>query len=131
MAEFSDLVGKTIIEINKNDHDRELHFKTFDGRHYRMMHHQDCCESVCIEDICGNLEDLIGSPVVSAYESCSVNNNECVEDAAVHLCHGDDTFTWTFYNISTTKGSVTIRWYGSSNGYYSESVDFQEVVDNK
>ena len=48
MAEFKDLVGKTLSEI-KNNGD-ELIFIVDDGNEYKMYHAQDCCESVSIEE---------------------------------------------------------------------------------
>ena len=91
--------------------DDNIVFETSDGTCFKYNHWQDCCESVAIEDISGDLNDLIGSPVTMAEET-SGNNPDAGESG-----------TWTFYKFATVNGYVTIRWFGESNGYYSESVD--------
>lgn len=120
-VKFEELIGKVFIKIEKVGDD-EIYFHTNDGQILKMYHDQDCCESVYIEDICGDLDDLINSPITMAEEIYNVD-----EDA---LNEYDDSFTWTFYKFATSKGYVTIRWYGTSNGYYSESVNFV-VVNNE
>lgn len=101
-----------VVESIKETGDALL-FTMEDGEKYLMYHEQDCCESVEIEEIHGDLFDLIGNPILTAEERCDDNPDET-----------DSSGTWTFYELATIKGSVTIRWYGSSNGYYSESVSF-------
>lgn len=109
------LVGKTIRKII-NDNDEKLIFEISDEERYFMYHMQDCCESVMIEDICGELDWLIGEPILKAEERCSKD----APDARDRNVDGSET--WTFYELATIKGNVTIRWYGTSNGYYSENV---------
>jgi|SRR3982750_154891 len=121
-CEVAALLGKTLTEVTKNERNDELRFTCDDGSRYVMLHNQDCCEGVDIDDICGDLADLIGSPVTLAEESSSTERQEWQEPREY-----EDSFTWTFYRIGTAKGAVTIRWFGQSNGYYSESVDFEEV----
>lgn len=120
----SQLLGKTIVDIDGGKKGGSyITFKTSDGEKYEMYHQQDCCESVFIEDICGDINCLIGSPILKAEES--INPEESNE---LDPPDGSDySNTWTFYIFATIKGYVTIRWYGSSNGYYSESVTFCKV----
>ena len=121
-AEFAELLGKTLFAIDGGKGDREMAFVTSEGEVYGLYHDQDCCESVEIDDIVGDVMDLIGSPILRAEERSSrVGEGRVDPDFPEYK---DESFTWTFYELATIKGSVTIRWYGSSNGYYGESVDF-------
>ncbi len=118
---FETLLGLTICAVKKDDEEvtTELLISTNENRYFRMFHQQDCCESVYLYDICGNLDDLIGSKILKAEESTNYQ-----EKFGVNLT---DSFTWTFYHISVFGASVTLRWLGESNGYYSESVTLQEI----
>lgn len=120
MVDVAVLLGKTLTEIEQIGND-VLIFRTSEDEEYKMCHIQNCCESVSVEDICGSLDDLIGSPLLMADES----SNSADPPPAPE--RGPDSYTWTFYRFATIKGSVTIRWYGESNGYYSESVDFAKI----
>jgi hypothetical protein len=106
---INDFVGCTFLEIKKID-DEAIIFKTENKKFY-MFHNQECCEQVYISDIVGDLDILKNSPILKAEET---SNSEYIEYGSL---------TWTFYNISTVKGTVTLTWRGESNGYYSESVD--------
>jgi hypothetical protein len=115
IMQFSDLRGSTLTDVQ--DRGSEIVFTLDNGKKYQLFHQQDCCESVTVEDISGDLKDLIGSPLTMAEETFSSENGK----------PNAESFTWTYYKLATVQGYVTIRWYGSSNGYYSERVDFCEV----
>lgn len=118
---ISELTGKTIVSINGlEEGSGEAIFICSDGTKFVMYHSQECCETVSIDDVCGDVEDLLGTPILKAEEVCSDASDVEREDA-------DCSATWTFYHIHTIKGTVTIKWYGTSNGYYSESADFKRV----
>ena len=90
-----------------------LYFEQEDGEHFVLTHIQDCCEDVEIESIDGDLEDLIGVPLLMAEEIIKVGGEPTLESN-----------TWTFYKFATVIGYVTVRFLGWSNGYYSERVDW-------
>lgn len=75
-------------------------------------------KKVWIEDIVGDLDDLQGEPLTEA----EVVTEEC--DV------GDGHQTWSFFKFGTSKGCVTVRWCGESNGFYSECVSLKrELTD--
>lgn len=122
MEEFTALFGETLEKVEVNADKDEILFVTRGGT-FRMYHDQDCCESVTVEDICGDLSDLIGLPILLAEEA--VSEKDPPGYTSENTCR--ESFTWTFYKLATLKGAVTIRWLGESNGYYSESVEFKRV----
>lgn len=123
LCEVDVLKGKTLSSVSA-DGNEEIVFTTVDGDVYRMFHSQDCCESVYIESIVGELQDLVGEPILVA--EANENLFDILKNAGKEE-ESDESHTWTFYKFATRKGYVDIRWYGSSNGYYSESVDFVKV----
>lgn len=118
-VKFSALVGLTLVEIGGAKKGSEtIEFKTLTGEFFELTYFPDCCANCRVEDICGDINDIIGSPILLAEEVFSHKNPEGI------IPEYQDSFTWTFYKLSTIKGSVTIRWYGESNGYYSETASF-------
>lgn len=137
VVDFSVLKGKTLKSVvNTGD---TILFTTTEDETYRQVYYEDCCASCDVEEIHGDLEDLVGTPILMAEE---VSNREpsfelqaerakakakAEAENRYYYYDNSESETWTFYKAATIKGSVTIRWYGSSNGYYSESPTFELV----
>jgi hypothetical protein len=130
-AKFSDLVGKRIKHV-EYDQDGVLVFITDEGDVYQMYHDQDCCESVTLEDFeLGEARKILEGHVVGIADESSSSDLPPLPssydggwDNPDRNKYTPDSYTWTFYKLATDAGWLDIRWYGESNGYYSESVDF-------
>lgn len=112
---INDIIGKTPIKIETDEEDYICVWFS-DGTVCQFYHEQSCCEIVTIVDINGDFQDLVGNPILVADER---SNHEETTDY--------ESNTWTFYTFRGIGGSVDVRWHGSSNGYYSDSVDFQMI----
>lgn len=123
MAVISQILGETPVEIRRaKDGSEELEFVFATGKRFRFYHEQDCCESVSIVDICGDVQDLIGLPLLYAEEVTSADSLDDFKPS------NGESETWTFYRFANVKGSIVVRWLGESNGYYSESVSYGWIV---
>ncbi len=111
------LKGQTLSSVNITGDGNGISFATVDGREYILEHDQECCETVTLEDVCGDLGDLVGSPILIAEHRTGEAPLSDDPDSDIHGSH--DCAEYNFYEIATNKGSVTIRFHGQSNGYYS------------
>lgn len=110
---ISDMIGVKFDLVEADDW--SLRFVCSEGI-FEFNHDQDCCESVGIESIIGDLQDLVGEPILLAEESTGET------PADYKFEYEPESYTWTFYKFATRKGYVDVRWLGESNGYYSEEV---------
>lgn len=113
MSKMDEFVGEVPVSITGCEPGSEdVCFTMKSGKVIRMIHHSECCESVSVEEVIGcDPQDLVGHEILSASEDSNEKTSE----------FGDEE-QWTFYNIRSHGGTMTIRWYGTSNGYYSTSV---------
>lgn len=147
-ATFDELKGKMLTKIETDCDGERMTFHCADGTVYQLKYYHDCCARCTVEDVCGELEDLLNSPILMADE---VSSNEptpelmaerrsqydkekaergddfCYDNFEDYCRSQFESETWTFYKLATVKGAVTIRWYGSSNGYYSERATFERL----
>lgn len=114
------MVGEEVLNllINREDDTVKFFFKDVT---VTLYHSQDCCECVVIDDVNGEVSDICGQIL----EVAEVRTNEMDDTLAEQPKKSvwDDSNTWTFYTFRTIKGSLDIKFHGSSNGYYSESVN--------
>ena len=85
---------------------------------YKFYHEQDCCESVGITSIEGpDADAVVGKTLEDVAEDITNADSRC------------DSSTTTTHTFAFSNGlTITVTWLGESNGYYSESVSFAEVV---
>ena len=116
------MVGLTIKSIEGLSKDsEEVQINTACGRCFVFYHCQDCCEDVVLNDYEGDLSSTESGVIISAEE---VTQSDGDEVEGHKYC--DDSHTWTFYKIETSKGGLWMRWLGESNGHYSESITVHE-----
>lgn len=120
---ISELLGKTLVSIENKDN-KYLEFKTTDGETFAMFDENSSFgndSGAELEDISGFLNDLLNHPILVAEERSSDAPSLKKENGEV-----DDWYTtiWTFYELATIKGSVTLRWYCVASPYYAAKVNF-------
>lgn len=127
MRRIKALEGQTIAAVDttlRGSGEREkdvllvVHFES--GDMFVFSHEQYCCEDVCLEDGLEDLKGLVGGVV--SYVEWTSSKDQPVD-------YGDEV--WHFYKIATSKGYATLRFIGSSNGYYSTDVEEYLVRDGK
>lgn len=119
LSALEQMLGKTMTRVVRSrglESEESIEFTADNGWRWRMHHDPSEYARVFIDDIVGDLSDLEGSPIVAEEAFSSESSHSRLPPQAVD----DESYTWTFYKFATGKGYVTIRWYGTSNGYYSE-----------
>lgn len=116
--DFNELVGKTLTKVEISPDRDEANFYCNDGTRYKMYHTQGVCETVVINDISGNIEDLLESPILNAIKRVDVRK-QIVDEY--------NNFLLIFFKLVTAKGQVVIRWYSEADGYSPYDVDFVMV----
>lgn len=114
--EFSSLIGLVIKKIMVCEAYPFISFHT-DNDTFILHFNEICCDRGYIADICGDLKDLIGVPILDA----SFESNSSKVDISV-----DKDVCWAYYKLSTINGYVSIRWIADGYYFYGTEVIFSK-----
>lgn len=89
--DMREMLGKVMVSVKQNG--EELIFTDGDGIKYIFYHSQSCCESVDIDDIKGELDWLVGLPMLMVEE---VHNDASPKTS--EYGYEPESYTWTFYS---------------------------------
>lgn len=116
LVDISHLMRRKLVSITgMHAHSSQIEFVTDSGDRFRMYSDQ-YRSNVELVDVYGDWQDLLHSEIVVAEARA--------QKGPAHY----SSATWTFYELATQKGSITLRWLGTSNGYYSETVNVEYVA---
>lgn len=122
MTELSDLIGNVFDTVTLNG--GAVEFYNNNKLMFCLHHEQSCCEIVELIDGFDELHLLQNGPIMQSYATYSHDG----ELKYTENGNSYDNLTWSFYTFSTFYHSVTLRFYGQSNGCYSETVDLYRCL---
>lgn len=124
---YENFKGRKIISIEGLQEESEEIKILFDrGATIRMYHEQECCEYVAVTQVDGSVDRHIGAIFISIKEKVLQD-----EDVPDYNGDGEGGITASFYDLVTSKGILSFRWTGESNGHYSERVTVDELEEPK
>jgi hypothetical protein len=121
--ELEAIIGETVVGIDffnglrYSSLPKEVLITMKSGKQLRLYHDQDCCETVELVSINGDICKLIGKPILST----ELGVDEDYDGPEI----SDDSGTETKITLRCDAETVIMRWIGESNGYYGEDVDFE------
>ncbi len=121
-ANWHDLVGQTISSISAPIGDAHIRITTEQGG-VEADHVQDCCESVDLIRVDGDLDVLIGSKVELAEDDSGCNPPDWAEKEPSWA----ESVTWTKLTLKTSAGEAVFWVRGASNGYYCETLAIKKI----
>ena len=102
---FDDLLGRILYKVTEDGDELRLYLS--DTNYVRFYHEQDCCESVYVESIVGDLNDLVGEEILLAEDV--ENIFDVLKNIGNEVVGSDESYTWTFYKFATRKTETGLR----------------------
>jgi hypothetical protein len=115
--EISELVGQAIDRVEYPGHEVICLLHCTRGM-YAFVHHQDCCESVGLQGKTG-MDAILGKSITAA----SITRDHDLPPGMNEM----ESFTNTKVRLTAGEHTAELWFLGESNGYYSESVHFEEA----